>query len=159
MILVSLGTQDFPFNRLLEEIDRLIDRGFIQEDVFAQVGYSQYEAKHYRTQKFTDFNQFDELLDQCSILITHGGTGTIVSALKKGKKIIAVPRLKKHNEHVDDHQTEIIELFSKQNLIIGLNEVAELEQALQKIHSMEFNTFVSGNETIIQIIDDFIKEI
>lgn len=159
MILVSLGTQDFPFNRLLEEIDRLMDKGIINEEVYAQVGYTRYQARNFRTEAFTDFQAFDKLLEECSYLITHGGTGTIVGALRKGKKVIAVPRLAVHNEHVDDHQKEIIGLFSEQNLIIGVSAVEELEQAVQQIGQATFRPFVSGNDGIIRLIGGFLDTI
>lgn len=156
MIVVSVGTQDFQFNRLLQEVDRLIEKGIIQEEVFAQIGYSKYEPKHFQAEAFTDFERFDCLLAQCSFLITHGGAGTLIGALKMGKKIIAVPRLRKYDEHVDDHQTEIIQLFAARQLLIGLHDVDELEQAVLRIGETKFNAFVSGNHRIIQMIDDFI---
>jgi UDP-N-acetylglucosamine transferase subunit ALG13 len=159
LILVSLGTQDFPFDRLLKEIDLLIEKGVIKDEVYAQVGYSPYRAKHFHCEEFTSFNDFDRLLDSCNLLITHGGTGTIVGALKKGKKVIAVPRLVKFHEHVDDHQKEIIDLFSEKNLIVGLKEVSELETAMQRIDSFEPKEFVSGNQKILGLIDDFIKSL
>jgi UDP-N-acetylglucosamine transferase subunit ALG13 len=159
LILLSLGTQDFTFERLLREIDRLIENGVIKEDVFAQIGYNDYKPKHYSAKPFTDFQEFDALLEECSFLITHGGTGTIVGGLKKGKKIIAVPRLKQYNEHVDDHQKEIIGYFSENKLIIGLDQVEELETAISQIDSFQTKEFVSGNEKIIGLIDKLAKQL
>jgi UDP-N-acetylglucosamine transferase subunit ALG13 len=159
LILLSLGTQDFTFDRLLREIDRLIENGVIKEDVFAQIGYSHYKPKHYSTKPFTDFQEFDALLEECSFLITHGGTGTIVGGLKKGKKIIAVPRLKQYNEHVDDHQKEIIGYFSENKLIIGLDQVEELETAISQIDFFQTKKFISGNEKIIGLIDELAKQL
>ena len=129
MILLSLGTQDFPFERLLKEVDRLIEQGIIQEEVFAQIGYNDYKPKHYKYKDFTDFQEFDALLEKCNLLITHGGTGTIIGGLKRSKKLIAIPRLKKHGEHVDDHQKEIIGYFSEMDLIIGIDEVVTARRA------------------------------
>jgi UDP-N-acetylglucosamine transferase subunit ALG13 len=157
LIFVSLGTQDFSFNRLLQEMDSLIEKKVINEEVFAQIGYSTYVPKHFHYEKFINFKQFDLLLDRCNVLITHGGTGTIIGALRRGKKIIAVPRLKKYNEHVDDHQTEIINLFSEKHLILGVNDVQEMEDTLNQIDLFVPETFVSGNEKIMGLIHDFIE--
>ncbi|GFN32765.1 PssE/Cps14G family polysaccharide biosynthesis glycosyltransferase [Paenibacillus xylaniclasticus] len=158
MILVSLGTQEFSFNRLLEEIDSLIEKKVIVEEVVAQIGYSTYVPKHFRSEKFIDFQTFDELLNRCNILITHGGTGTIVGALKKkNAKIIAVPRLKKHNEHVDDHQTEIINHFSDSQMIVGIQDVSQLEEAIKRINEFKPKEFVSGNDKIVGLINHFIE--
>ena len=46
MIFVTLGSQKFQFNRLLIEIDRLIEEKYITDKVFAQIGYSDYKPKH-----------------------------------------------------------------------------------------------------------------
>ena len=56
-----------------------------------------------------DRDKFSELISQCDILITHGGVGSILTGLNNNKKVIAAPRLKKYNEHQNDHQLEIIE--------------------------------------------------
>ena len=40
MIFVTLGSQKFQFNRILIEIDKLIEDKYITENVFAQTGYS-----------------------------------------------------------------------------------------------------------------------
>ena len=74
--------------------------------------------------------QFNNLIKEADLVITHGGVGSIMSAVKLGKKVIAVPRLKKYDEHVNDHQLEIVDTFKKQGIIIGVNGVEELEQAI-----------------------------
>ena len=81
----------------------------------------------------------------------------MVSAIKKGKKVIAVPRLKKYGEHVNDHQKEIIETFRKQGLIIGIDDVSELPQALKKVQDLELHKQEEGTNNIVKIIDEFIQ--
>ena len=61
-------------------------------------------------------------INDCNILITHGGVGSIISGLKKDKKVIAVPRLEKYKEHVNDHQLQIIENFNNKKYIIGIKD-------------------------------------
>lgn len=158
MIFVTLGSQKFQFNRLLEEIDRLITAGKITEPVFAQIGYSTYEPQHYEYTNFIDKSEFVEKIDASGVIITHGGTGSIINCVKKGKKVIAVPRLAEHGEHVDDHQVEIIEQFQTSRLIYGAN-VHELAHALEAIKEIEFQQYDSNTENIIKIIDGFLSEI
>ena len=158
MIFACLGTQEFQFNRLLEKIDELVAKRLINEDVFAQVGYSTYRPSGYRFVEFLNFDEFDNLLENCSYVITHGGTGTIIKAIRKGKKVIAVPRLKKYGEHVDDHQKEIIEAFSEKNLILGIDSTDELGDAVSHMGDFTPEHFVSGNARIISIIESFIKK-
>ena len=61
----------------------------------------------------------NDFIGKADYIITHGGVGTITDALKLGKKIIAVPRLSKYKEHVNDHQLQIIENFSEKGFIVG----------------------------------------
>ena len=157
MIFLCLGTQEFQFDRLLIEVDKLIKNGIIIEEVFAQIGFSEYIPVGFEYRDFVDFDEFNLLLAECRYVITHGGTGTIIKALKKGKKVIALPRLKKYGEHVDNHQKEIISMFSEKSLVYGLEDVSELEQAVKSIDIFCPEPFKSGNSKIISIINEFIK--
>lgn len=156
MIFVTLGSQKFQFNRLLQEIDRLIETGEIQQTVYAQIGCSDYLPKHYEYQAFMDRDEYKRFEESADIIITHGGTGSIISAVKKGRKVIAVPRLKKYGEHVDDHQIQLIREFRRQNLICGLNGVSGLSDGLKYVESHTFDSYQGNTQAIIDSIDTFI---
>ena len=141
MIFITLGSQKFQFNRLLKAVDDLIEHKKIQDEVFAQTGYS----------------DFEEMEKRADILITHGGTGAIIGAVKKGKKVIAIPRLAKYGEHVDNHQMQIIKQFSEMNLIYGLLDCDRLEEALKNIKMHKFNSYQSCTQYYIENIDSYIK--
>lgn len=158
MILIALGTQDFPFDRLLKAVDSLVERGVITEPVMAQTGYSPYQPRHYEHRQFFTFEEFDDLLSQCSLLITHAGTGTLVGALKKGKPVIAVPRQSRYGEHIDDHQREIVRVFSDSDMVLCIEEMEELEGALAAARDFRPKPFVSGRDTIIALLEDFIAK-
>ena len=157
MIFITLGSQKFQFNRLLQAVDELIVKGVIDDEVFAQVGYSDYEPKHFEYKAFLDREEFAAQEGKCDILITHGGTGAIIGAVKKGKKVIAIPRLAKYGEHVDDHQIQLIAQFKGQNLICGLDDAMELEKGLKFVKEHEFDTYQSNTKTIIDSIERFIE--
>lgn len=159
MIFVTLGSQKFQFNRLLKKIDDLIEAGTITQPVFAQIGASDYIPKHYAFQPFLDRETFAEHMSQCDTVITHGGTGAIIGAVKKGKKVIAVPRLAKFGEHVDDHQLQLIEQFCDLNLIRACNDVAELGIALADIKERQFVAYVSNTDAVIQSISAYLAQI
>ena len=157
MILVLLGTQNNSFHRLLEEIDNNIKNGNIQDEVIVQAGFTKYNSKNMQIFDMLPKNEFDELIKKADLVITHGGVGSIMSAIKMGKKVIAVPRQKKYDEHVNDHQLEIINTFKNQGLIIGINNVKELPQALEEAKSMKPKQINNGTSKIVQIIDEFIQ--
>lgn len=157
MIFITLGSQKFQFNRLLKAVDELVERGKIKEEVFAQIGYSDYQPVNYKYKKFLDRDEFASMEGKADIVITHGGTGAIIGAVKKGKKVIAVPRLAKYSEHVDDHQIQLIEQFKGQNLICGLDDATELEEGLKFVKEHEFDAYQSNTKTIIDSIERFIE--
>lgn len=117
-----MGSQKFQFNRLLQAVDALVENGTITDRVLAQIGYSDYMPQHYEYKDFMDRDEFSSEMEQADIVITHGGTGVIIGALKKGKKVIAVPRLAKYGEHVDDHQLQIIGQFKELGLICSCKD-------------------------------------
>ena len=80
MILVTLGTQDKPFPRLLKEIERQIKKGNIKDDVIVQAGCTKFKSKYMKIFDLMPMDEFDKLLKDCDLLITHGGVGTIVGA-------------------------------------------------------------------------------
>ena len=159
MIFVAVGTQKFQFNRLLQLIDRLIAQAIIKEEVFAQIGNSDYEPQHYIFQKFLNKADFESMVKQCDILITHSGVATIIMGLKYEKKVIVVPRLEKFNEHVDDHQVQIAQSFSQQNLAMMCNEKDDLGKLIKEIKSHKFAEYKSQRKLMLKTIRDYLKSI
>ncbi|MBR3163212.1 MAG: hypothetical protein IKF17_03850 [Clostridia bacterium] len=158
MILVLLGTQNNSFYRLLEEIEKNIEAGNINEKVVVQAGFTKYKSDKMQIFDMVSQDELNKLIEEADIIITHGGVGSIMSAVRMGKRVIAVPRLKKYNEHVNDHQLEIIDTFRKQGIIIGINDVSELSQALIDVRNLMGTNLKSSQENkIVKIIDDFIQ--
>ena len=159
MIFVVLGTQHNSFERLLQEIEKLIKNKTIVDKVVVQSGYTKYNSNYMEMYDYVSKEKFDELLNKSDLIITHGGVSTIVAAIKNAKKVIAVPRLKEYNEHVNNHQKQIIETFSEQEFIIGINEVSELKEALNKVSTFKVKFLESNTDNIINIIENFINKI
>jgi len=156
MILVLLGTQNNSFHRLLEEIQKNIDNGNIKEDVIVQKGYTKFESKNMTLYKQLPLEVIKQLTEKADLIITHGGVGSIINSIEKNKKVIAVPRLKKYSEHVNNHQLDIIKSFDEMGYIIGLNNVEELGDALKKIKNFEPKPYVKNTGNILEIVENFI---
>ena len=159
MILVLLGTQNNSFHRLLEEIDKLIEKKIINDEVIVQAGHTKYESKNMKILNFIPKEELDKIQEDADLIITHGGVGSIISSIKLGKKVIAVPRLNKYKEHVNDHQKDIVSVFNEKGYIIGLNEVEELEEAIIKVKNFIPNKYEHNNEKILSIISNFIDNL
>lgn len=159
MILVMLGTQNNSFHRLLEEVEKLIKNNVINEEVIVQAGYTKYESSNMEVFSLIAQEELEKYQEKANFIITHGGVGSIIGALKKGKKVIAIPRLHKYGEHVNDHQMQIVETFEKEGYIIGINDVSELEKAIEKIGKFKPKEYISNNNKMISIIENFIDNL
>ncbi len=156
MIFVTVGSQKFQFNRLLQYIDNLMDRRIIQDEVFAQTGFSDYQPRNYSYKDFLNRYELIQKIKDSKIVITHGGTGSIMGAVKEGKKVIAVPRLKRFGEHVDDHQKQIIKQLITERIIMGVKQLKELEEVLVNADTFTVLNYTSNSQAIIDSIDDYI---
>lgn len=158
MIFVTLGSQKFQFNRLLIKLDDLLKNNEIDEDIFAQIGESDYIPKYYKSKKYLDRKDYLEKIDKCNLLITHGGTGAIMSGVVAGKKVIAVPRLAEFQEHVDNHQEQIVKELSEDGIILGCFNINDLKSLIE---NKEFvpKKYNNGNDAIKNSIKDFITSL
>lgn len=156
MIFLVLGTQKFQLNRLLREVDELIKNGLITQEVVAQIGNSDYKPLNYKYYHFLDKEMFDDYINKASIIVTHSGIGTIITALQAGKPVIVFPRLKKYEEHIDDHQLDIAKAFEKKKYVLCCYEHDSLIDILNKCEKFTFETYVSGRDNIIDIINAYL---
>lgn len=158
MILVTLGTQDKTFVRLLEKINQLIDQGLIKDKVVVQAGFTKYSSDNMEIFDLISQDEFNNLMSKADLVITHGGVGNIISALEKNKKVIAVPRLAKYGEHINDHQTQIIAKFNDLGYIIGLQDVDELDRAIKEVKKFKPQKFVHDNSKMLSLVSKLIDE-
>lgn len=113
MILVTVGTEQFPFNRLMSWIQVMAKRGFISEEVVVQYGSSTTVPTGVRSYPLLAPEQFQALTKQARIIIGHCGEGTILVLSATAKPYILVPRSQKFKEHIDDHQIELAEALAQ----------------------------------------------
>lgn len=158
MILVTLGTQDKPFNRLLDAIQKQIECGVINDRVVVQAGCTKYQSENMEIFDLIDRENFSNLISECDLLITHGGVGSIINGLKNDKKIIACPRLEKYGEHTNDHQLQIIEKFSDSGLILPFYDFDTLGEVIEKAKSFEPKKYVSNTANMISLIENYIDK-
>lgn len=156
MILVLLGTQNNSFDRLLHEIEKCIDNNKITDRVVVQSGYTNYTSDKMEIFDFISTSELNKLLLEADLIITHGGVGSIINAIKLGKKVIAVPRLAKFGEHVNDHQLQIIRSFNEFGYIKGITEMSDLADAIDNIKEFTPKQYKSNTQNILDIISNYI---
>lgn len=155
MIFVTVGTQKFQLNRLLE----LLDREKIEEEIYAQIGYSTYKPKNYKYKKFLNQEEFEKCIKEASLVLTHAGVGSILTAMNYDKPILVFPRLKKYGEHVDDHQLQIAETFMEKNYIKMYSEKESLIEQIKDSKNMKRNFYRSSRKRYLQFLGKYIEKL
>ena len=160
MIFVTVGTHEQPFNRLIEEVDRLKGEGIINDDVIIQRGYSTYEPQFCKYYDLIPWEEMQKYNREARIVITHGGPASFIDVLSLGKKPIIVPRQEKYGEHVNDHQL----LFSKQLIergmpIILIDDIKDLSCEISNYNELSANKFDSNNDKFNECLIDYVKKL
>lgn len=154
MILVTLGTQDKKFYRLLEALEDKINQHLIKDEVIVQAGCSSdFKSKSMKIFDLIPMDEFDDMIKKCDILITHGGVGSIITGLKNNKKVIAAARLSKYNEHVNDHQLQIIDNFEKEGYILKLDNFNDIDKLIEQTTKFKPKKFKSNTSNMIDLVD------
>ena len=162
MIFVTVGSRAYPFDRLFKKLDALYDEGILTEEMFAQIGTSAYKPRNYAYTTYLQPDEFHKRIEEADIIVSHGASGTIMQALNAGKKVIAVARLQKYKEHMNDHQIQNNEALSAGNYILMADpEMENLAECFEKIYTGTDGIVPWKNEdpmAILNRIDAFIQE-
>lgn len=155
-IFLSVGTHSQQFNRLLEEMDSLLGSEKLKAEAFAQAGNSSYEAKNFAWKKFLSEKEYNERMDWADIVVSHGGAGTIINALLRGKKLLIVPRLKNFGEHTNDHQLDLANAFAEEGKAIAVLDIKDLAKKIGE--TKKFRPRIASNkQALVSEIKNFLE--
>ena len=155
MTLVILGTQDKEFVRMLKMVENQIKKGNLK-DVIVQAGQTVYHSENMKIFDLIPMKKFNKLIKESDLVITHGGVGSIITALKNKKLVIAIPRLSKYKEHENDHQLQIVEEFTKLGYILSCKNEKGLEESIKNLAKFKPKEYKSNNNKMIKLIEDYI---
>lgn len=156
MILVLLGTQNNSFVRLLDAVQDCINKKIINEEVIVQAGFTKYESKDMKIFSMINSENFSKMLDEADLIITHAGVGSLISSLERGKKVIVVPRLKRYNEHVNNHQIQIARKYKHEGYVKSVMNLKNLGRAIKSMENFEPKEYKKTKSEILSIIENFI---
>lgn len=151
MIFVTVGTHYQGFERLIRKMDDIAGR--IDDDVVMQIGSTNYAPKNARYFKFLGEESILRCYEKANVVVAHAGAGTLMTALSLGKRVVAVPRMKKFGEHIDDQQFELAEALSKQGRVMAVFDIEELERVLKEVNKLKFPIMKKERQLI-----DFLKK-
>jgi UDP-N-acetylglucosamine transferase subunit ALG13 len=132
MIFLTVGTQ-FPFDRLVQAVDKAVDHRLLDEEVFGQIGDQGYQPRNFESVGFLRKQVFDERLRTASSIISHAGIGIITSALEYNKPLLVMPRLRRYGEVVHDHQVALARKFELLGHILVADEAEEIPVKIEQL--------------------------
>ena len=148
MIFVTVGTHEQPFDRLVKEIDRLVEKSIVTEQVFIQTGYSLYEPQFCEHAKFLKFNEMLDKIENARVVITHAGPSSIMLALYKGKTPVVMPRQKEHGEHVDNHQMSFCRKLEDKGTVLAAYKSEEIKKKIENYEKIVEDLCSSSDKSL-----------
>ena len=125
-MLVTVGTEHYQFDRLIDWIDTwLASVEGSRVECLIQHGVSRPSTRA-ESRAFMPFDEMLAATREASAIVCHGGTGSVMLSRHEGIKPIVVPRTHDHGEHVDNHQV----VFARRMATRYEVEIAETEQDL-----------------------------
>ena len=154
MILVTLGTQKQDFSRLL----KYIEDSKIKDEIIVQAGHTKFESKKMKMFDFIPYEEMEKYIKEADVVITHSGTGSVLTPLKNDKKVIVCARLSKYGEHVDDHQKQLVEIFASEGYVLELTEENSLDDLMKSLKTFKPKKYVSNTENFIAKLEEEINK-
>lgn len=158
MIFLVVGTQ-FPFDRLVKAVDSAFEGGWIEEELFAQIGQSSYKPRNFQSAQLLEKKSFDKRLKEASAIISHAGMGIMTIALDNEKPLLVMPRLKKYGEVVNDHQTAIARKFEEFGHILVAYKAEDLARKITDLKTFVPRKRNAQPQAVADRISRFLREL
>ncbi len=155
-IFVALGTQKFPFDRLVKEINTLIKSGLYKPEEIVLQSIKNNVKPLCTNLGIIPYDQFNKWLNEAEVVVTHAGVNSILSCMNRNKSLIIVPRNKEFGEHVDDHQEEIASLMENKYDVLVLRDISRLKDMIEEAKTHKYKTWVSNKDGLIQALRESI---
>ncbi len=161
MIFVTVGNATQRFARLLQAVDELSGSGFFDsQKVFVQTGHNaDIRLRHCEQQAFLALDEFERHMQDADIIICHGGCGTLLYAARLGKTPVVMPRRKKYNEHVNDHQLQLVNELASQDRVVPAYEPADLACAILEARERKGHTSYWQPPQMVGLVAQAINEL
>jgi UDP-N-acetylglucosamine transferase subunit ALG13 len=152
MIFVTLGTQAFPFDRLLEGLDSVSG-----EELVIQGGTSTFRPKTASWFDFLELPQLVEYVRKARVVVSHAGVGSVMTVVAEGKRPVVVPRVQRHGEAVDDHQVPFARRAASAGLVTLVEDAAALAAALGETPAPPH--VMQGAGTLVDDLRSYLREL
>ncbi len=157
MIFVTIGSM-FPFDRLIRAMDKIAASGELDQDIRAQIGSGTYEPTSMPFDRFVNKNEFDRMMSEADVVVSHAGVGTIATALTLNKPLLVLPRRGSLGEHVNDHQVGTARRYAELGHVLLAETEDDLPRMLAQLSTFKPKPRIVNAKGIATRIDHFLRE-
>ena len=132
LVFATVGAT-LPFDRLVRLVDQANAAGLLPEKIILQTGVgsgAKISSDIADIHEALPFEEVKQILQRAEVVICHGGTGSIITALREGCRVVVVPRSFSKGEHYDDHQWEIAQAMADRGLVSMVGEDDDIAGAI-----------------------------
>lgn len=158
MFFLTVGTS-FPFNRLVVAVDEALSVMRQDIEIFAQIGKSGYKPKNFEYVDLLSKEDFDLYFKKADAIIAHAGMGSISMALDLMKPILVMPRLKRKNEIINDHQLVTAKKFEKMGHILSVYDEKKISTKIESLRLFKPEKRISMADVVANRIKTFLDNI
>lgn len=158
MIFLTVGTQ-FPFDRLVREVDAAVGRGLVEGEIFAQIGQSEYQPVNFASVPKLDKATFDTRFREATAIISHAGMGSITLAMEQQKPMLVMPRLKRYREVVNDHQVKIARKYEDAGYFLVAYSEQEIAGKLVTLKDFIPRVRTAEPQKVVARVRDFLQTV
>jgi beta-1,4-N-acetylglucosaminyltransferase len=126
VIFATVGSTQIPFERFIRALETLPG-----DQLLVQHGPVPPPAGAARANAFMQFPEMIESMEAADVVVCHAGAGSILCALRAGHTPVVVPRLKRYDETVDDHQVEFSRALAAEGKVIAVEDLSRLSEAVE----------------------------
>jgi len=155
MIFLTVGSQ-LAFDRLTKSVDEWASAN-PDVEVFGQIGESGYIPQHFKYATTLTPMEYQSMIDNSDIIISHVGMGTIITALDMGKPLLLLPRKAEYGEHRNNHQLATAKFVKQYKLLEIADDECEVPNLLDRMIAQYKN--VASQPEQLKVSPELVDEI
>lgn len=158
MILVTLGTHPAPMDRVVRELDRLIEVGALADEVVIQAASFRLKPRLARSEGVIAYGRLRNMISTAEIVISHAGPATLAEIRSAGRVPVVIPRSPARKEHVDDHQERYARRLQGQPGYIVVEDVSGLGPAIEGARGLRPAAFQADVAAAVAALERILRD-
>jgi UDP-N-acetylglucosamine transferase subunit ALG13 len=147
VIIVTVGMQ-LGFDRLIAAVDQLAPE--LGVPVIAQTGKGTYAPQHMQARAKIAPDEFEALVADARLIVSHAGIGTVLTAARFSKPIVLFPRRASLKEHRNDHQMATVrKLGGRPGILVAEDETTLRDRIIEGLELKDWSTTQSPTSRLL----------